>query len=122
MTLPVNRPKERTEFGETCQKKMGFLKRYTFVCDMAIYDAASFSMIFSSITTKLLAWYQERGSQGIALVIKLTCTNAVVELAKKRIDDLYHSDEPYDFVKKLDVTLFIKNSDDDSDDIYIPDS
>jgi len=121
-TLPTNRPKDKTEFDETCQTKMGFLKRYTFVCDVTVYDAASFSMIFSSLTTRLLVWHQQRGSQGVALAIKLTCNNAVVDLAKKRINDLYRSELPYDFVKKMDVTLFIKNLENDSDDIYIPDA
>ena len=101
---------------------MGFLKRYTFVCDVTVYDATSFSMIFSSLTTRLLEWHQQRGSQGVALVIKLICNNTVVNLAKKRIDDLYQSEAPYDFVKKMDVTLFIKNTEDNSDDIYIPDA
>ncbi len=119
---PINRSKEKTEFGEVLHQKMGFLKRYTFTCDVIVYDAVSFSMIFSSLTTKLLEWHQERSSQGVAFVMKLTCTSAVVELAKKRIDELYHSEKPYDFVKKLNVTLFIKNSENGSEDIYIPES
>jgi len=117
---PANRPKERTEFGETRHQKMGFLKRYTFTCDMVVYDAASFSMIFSSLTTKLLEWHRERGSQGVAFVIKLTCHTALIELAKKRMDDLYHSEQPYDFVKKMNVSLFIKNIEDETEDVYVP--
>lgn len=117
---PVSRAKEKTVFGESSQRKMGLLQRYTFTCDITIYDAASFSMIFSSMTTRLLEWHQQRGGQAVGLTVNLTSTSDVIDLAKARIAELYRSKPPYDFVKKLNVTLIIKNVDDDSDDIYMP--
>jgi serine/threonine protein kinase len=120
-SLPVSRTKEKTVFGESSQRKMGLLQRYTFTCDITIYDNASFAMIFSSMTTRLLEWHKQRGGQAVGLTVKITSTSDVIDLAKVRISELYRSGPPYDFVKKLDVALVIKNVDDDSDDIYVPD-
>lgn len=115
------RSKEKTEFSEASTRKLGIFKRYIFTCDITVYDAASFSMIFSSLTTRLLEWRKKRGGQGAGLTIRLTATPTVIELAKTRISRLCQSEKPYDFVKKLDISVIIKNIDDGDEAIYLPD-
>jgi hypothetical protein len=114
------RAKEKTEFGESCQRILWFLKRYTFTCDVIIYDAASFSMIFSAMTTRLLEWHKKRGRQGVGLTVTIATHTAVINLVKSRMTELYRSDKPYDFVKKLNISLIIKNIDDSSEETYVP--
>lgn len=117
----AQRLKESTIFREEMTSTL-FSKKYAFICELTVYTAGNFSMIFSTFSSKLKDWHNERGRNAQAVELRVTTFPAIYPKAISMMDGLYHSGEQFDFLKKCDCRLVLVDIDTGKEELHTPGS
>jgi len=116
------RPAECTEFDEEPYRHLFFLRRYTFICKVVVYDATAFSIIYSAITNKLLEWRRRRGSGTGGFHLIVVTNPEIFNRVKLMIDTLHQDNGIFRFVSKMKVTLELHDVNSGTISFYVPGS
>lgn len=99
-----------TRFFTEEWRQWWILPRSRFVCDLTVHDIATFSMIFSTATSKLKDWYDENRSSAREFELRLSSNPVVLQRAMDAFRHLYGAGEGYEFIKKIKPGLVFQNT------------
>lgn len=100
-------PTQLTHSEETIKKMGGLSKKYHLKFNMVCEDTSQFGVQFSKATTLLLEWYDERQNKSAGVEFHVTSGVEIEDRAAISVSNLCSSGEPFDFLEKIPVTLYI---------------
>ena len=92
------------------QRKFGVIKRYALHCNIRSDEHQHFAILFSQLTTKIMAWHQQRARQCGDLQISCQIKPEMIEQVEKLIANLQTQDSHYAFLKNKKIIVVLLNS------------
>ena len=104
----INSDDKNLQVKQLLRKKFGLVKRYDLHCTIRSEQHQHFAILFSQLTTQVMAWHQQRGKQCGDLQINCFVKPEMADHAKGLIANLQSPDSHYDFLikKNIKVALF----------------
>jgi serine/threonine protein kinase len=92
-------------------RRLLLLKRYRFIGSMQSHDIQHFGIVFSKLTTELLAWHDTYQKRCAEVILQFNVPEGMRPRVEHAMATLMEDDSPYVFLTKLKLSVQINGQD-----------